>query len=205
MVYYSILNIAPCVTSFFFFTFSPPGFFLVSFWFLLLTPHSQSLFFHSLPSSISTPFPAFWTLFSCCFLCLECHPPKLQCQLLCLFRVFWKAWWRQISHSVIQALCIAWGLFCISNVIRKSLTQKWSPLQHPHLEMSSICYKSPQFRTNDFTQNLAKSYRKIQDGALGRSVTKNCPNLSTFSRWCFLVASSSVSIWLRSITQLHCR
>lgn len=58
--------------------------------------------------------------------------------------------------------------------------------------MSSICYKSPQFRTNDFTQNLAKSYRKIQDGALGRSVTKNCPNLSTFSRWCFLVASSSV-------------
>lgn len=121
----------------------------MSFWFLLLTPHSQSLFFHSLPSSISTPFPAFWTLFSCCFLCLECHPPKLQCQLLCLFRVFWKAWWRQISHSVIQALCIAWGLFCISNVIRKSLTEKWSPLQHPHLEMSSICYKSPQFRTSD--------------------------------------------------------
>ena len=109
-----------------------------------------------------------------------------------LFRVFWKAWCRQISHSVIQTLCIAWGLFCISNVIRKSLTEKWSPLQHPHLEMSSICYKSLQFGTNDFTQNLAKSYRRIQDGALGRSITKNCPNLSTFSRWCFLVAFSSV-------------
>lgn len=57
---------------------------------------------------------------------------------------------------------------------------------------SEICYKNLQFLYNNRIQKLVKTYRRVQNGALGSPLCVGHLTLSTFSRWRILVAVSSV-------------
>lgn len=96
--------------------------------FILLIPHlyPSNLMFPAIWLKI--PFPAGWALLSCHFLCLNATLLNSNASLLMepLWECFEMPDFRQISHSVIQALYVAWGSFWMPNVI-KGLSKKKQP------------------------------------------------------------------------------